>query len=105
MQHPIARMSDRQKRPGCVELCMFRITAKFLARYLLSLSRCSVIMAEIFISYCRRDGSELARRLSKDLEKNGFRAWIDSKDLRAGERWTSQIEDALDKAEVVIALL
>jgi len=59
----------------------------------------------IFISYARRDGSELALRLQKDLTAAGFDAWLDTERLHGGESWTVEIEQAIDRAEVVLALL
>ena len=58
----------------------------------------------VFISYAHRDGAELAVRLDRDLKARGFDVWIDKK-LQGGDRWTNEIEAALDRAAVVIALL
>jgi WD40 repeat protein len=59
----------------------------------------------IFISYAHRDGSDLARRLKGDLDALGFDVWLDKHRLKAGDRWTNEIEEALDHAQVVLALL
>jgi len=59
----------------------------------------------IFISYAHRDGGDLAVRLQVDLEARGFDVWLDKQRLRAGDRWTKEIEAALDRAEVLIALM
>jgi len=59
----------------------------------------------IFISYAHRDGVDLAVRLQRDLEARGFDAWLERKRLKAGDRWTKEIEAALDRAQVVLALL
>lgn len=59
----------------------------------------------VFISYARRDGADLARRLQADLTAKGFDAWLDRQRIAGGAVWTSEIETALDAAEFVLALL
>jgi len=59
----------------------------------------------VFISYAHRDGGELAVRLQRDLASRGIDAWLDTERLLAGDRWTNEIEAALDRAQVVLALV
>jgi hypothetical protein len=59
----------------------------------------------VFISYAHRDGGDLAVRLQPDLEGRGFDVWLDQQRLKGGDRWTNEIEQALDRAQVVLALL
>ena len=59
----------------------------------------------IFISYARRDGSELALRLERDLAEKGFDVWLDTKRIEAGASWTVEIERAIDRAHSVLAIL
>jgi hypothetical protein len=59
----------------------------------------------VFISYAHRDGSELAAWLLRELESLGFDVWLDRERLRGGDRWTNEIESALDRSDVVLALL
>src|SRR5580704_10736862 len=59
----------------------------------------------IFISYCHTDGTELALRLRTDLAQFGFSPWLDQHRLRGGSSWSREIEHALDKSKVVLALL
>jgi len=59
----------------------------------------------VFISYAHGDGGSLAARLQRDLEGSGFDVWRDKSRLQAGDRWTNEVEAALDRAEVVLALL
>src|ERR1035438_1342599 len=59
----------------------------------------------IFISYAHRDGGSLAARLQRDLQGRGFDVWLDRQRLKGGDRWTNEIEDGLDRAQVVLALL
>jgi len=60
---------------------------------------------KIFISYAHADGAELAQRLLADLTKQGFDTWLDVGRLAGGGIWTRDIEEALDQAQVVLALL
>jgi WD40 repeat protein len=62
-------------------------------------------LPRIFISYAHRDGGDLALRLQRDLDPLGFDVWLDQHRLKAGDRWTNEIEKALDRAQVVLALL
>jgi WD40 repeat protein len=59
----------------------------------------------LFISYAHRDGGGLAARLQRDLQAQGFDVWLDRLRLKGGDLWTNEIEDALDRAQVVLALL
>ncbi|MBZ5622716.1 MAG: TIR domain-containing protein, partial [Acidobacteriia bacterium] len=61
--------------------------------------------ARIFVSYARRDGAELALRLQKDLTAAGFDVWLDAHRIGGGDSWTVEIEEAIDRAQVVLALL
>ncbi|MSV29537.1 MAG: TIR domain-containing protein, partial [Bryobacterales bacterium] len=62
-------------------------------------------LLRIFISYAHRDGGDLASRLQIDLEARGFDAWLDTHRLKGGDRWSNEIEVALDRAHLVLALL
>ena len=57
----------------------------------------------LFLSYARRDGADLALRLQRDLAP--LEVWLDRLRLKAGDRWTNEIEDALNRADVVLALV
>ena len=60
---------------------------------------------KIFLSYARKDGSELARRLCDDLKAHGFEAWLDQRRISGGASWTDEIEQALDAAAFFLALM
>ncbi len=53
----------------------------------------------VFISYARKDGTELAERLHGDLGRRGFQVWLDTKEIGGGAAWTEEIEEALDHAQ------
>ena len=59
----------------------------------------------VFISYARRDGKTLALRLQKDLTAAGLDIWLDTERIEGGVSWTRAIEDGIDRAKVVLALL
>jgi hypothetical protein len=59
----------------------------------------------IFISYAHRDGADLTQKLHTDLQRLGFAVWLDRPQLKSGDSWTKEIENALNRAEVVLALL
>jgi WD40 repeat protein len=59
----------------------------------------------IFISYAHRDGATLAVRLHRDLTAAAFEVWLDTARLHGGDTWTLEIEQAIDRSQVVLALL
>jgi len=61
--------------------------------------------SRVFISYARKDGVHLARRLQTDLKERGFDPWLDTHCLSGGATWTREIEIALDRADYVLVLL
>jgi WD40 repeat protein len=59
----------------------------------------------LFISYAHADGNDVASRLAADLEASGFDVWWDRHRLKPSASWTVGIEDGIDHADVVLALL
>ena len=59
----------------------------------------------IFVSYARKDGAKLALRLQHDLTAAAFDVWLDTARIHAGDTWTLDIEEAIDRSQVVLALL
>lgn len=62
-------------------------------------------MAQIFLSYARKDGFEAATRLRFELERADFQIWRDREDMRGGQDWRQQLQDAIYKVDVVLVLL
>ena len=62
-------------------------------------------MPTLFISYAHADGSDVASRLAADLEGAGFDVWWDKRRLKPSASWTVGIENGIDHAEIVLALL
>src|SRR5678816_2991943 len=61
-------------------------------------------MAQIFISYSRKDIG-FARKLAGDLEKAGYEVWWDLTDLRGGDDWPRVIPAAIEASQYVIVVL
>ena len=61
--------------------------------------------ARLFLSYGRRDATDLANRLREDLEKHGYQVWQDTREIRASAEWELQIRDGLRSTQLVAALL
>lgn len=62
------------------------------------------IMSRIFISYAREDEIP-AERLYRDLQREGFDAWIDTHNLLAGSNWSVEIRRAIRASQHVVLLL
>jgi hypothetical protein len=59
----------------------------------------------IFESYGRVDAAELAERLHRDLEADGFAVWRDTAEITRGSAWATEIERAIATSDVLMALL
>jgi hypothetical protein len=58
----------------------------------------------IFISYARKDAARLAAELQRNLERD-HEVWLDTRRLAGGASWTSEIENAIDNCDVLLAVL
>ena len=58
----------------------------------------------IFFSYSRAD-SAFVLRLAQDLRSAGANIWLDQLDIKAGSRWDSSIEAALNGSSTIITIL
>jgi len=61
-------------------------------------------IAEIFLSYAREDESKVEKIYQK-LLADGFKPWMDAKDLLPGERWKVRIRDAIRRSNFFLAIL
>jgi hypothetical protein len=59
---------------------------------------------KIFFSYSRYD-SVFALRLANDLRNAGAAIWLDQLDIPPGKHWDSEIEDALNNSNCLLAIL
>lgn len=62
-------------------------------------------MAEkVFISYSHQD-TRCAHGIARYLIRHGLDVWIDTNNLALGDKWASDIETALQEADVVVGVL
>ena len=59
------------------------------------------VAADIFISYARED-TTFARRLQQGIQTGGLSVWMDTASMTGGERWTQEIESAIQNAPSVV---
>lgn len=59
----------------------------------------------VFLSYARRDASPLAESVAAFLQDEGYEVWRDRPEIRPGQAFMSEIEAAIAKSHVVVALL
>ena len=58
----------------------------------------------VFISYARED-EDIAVKLSALFEKSGVRVWFDRNQLRSGEKWGKEIQDAVQSCLVFVPVI
>jgi formylglycine-generating enzyme required for sulfatase activity len=61
-------------------------------------------MAQVFVSYSRKDIS-FVERLASDLKNAGLDVWYDVSSLGGGSRWRAEIETAIRGSQFVIVVL
>jgi WD40 repeat protein len=59
----------------------------------------------VFLSYGRKDAASLAQRLKEALEADGHTVWMDQNEIHSGRSWEGQIEEAIDGADLTVAVL
>jgi hypothetical protein len=60
---------------------------------------------QIFVSYGRRDGAEVAGELCALLEDHGYRAWLDTRDIPAGSVFPVRIQTGIEDSNLLVAVL
>jgi WD40 repeat protein len=63
------------------------------------------ITPRVFLSYARKDGSQFAARLYRDLQNAGCTPWLDANYLKPGTDWGSDIESAINACSLMIAIV
>ncbi len=61
-------------------------------------------MAQVFISYARKD-QDAALGIYEGLTREGYDAWMDVKNLVAGQDWAGEIDAAIHESEIFVACL
>lgn len=59
---------------------------------------------EIFLSYAREDRARV-EDIYDSLRAEGFRPWIDVRDIRAGAKWSSEIGKAIRQADLLLVFI
>ena len=57
-----------------------------------------------FFSYCRED-SDFALKLAGDLKAAGASVWLDQLNIKLGQRWDQEVEDALTNCPRMVVIL
>lgn len=60
---------------------------------------------QIFISYAREDGIDIALKLRNDLVAAGHDVWLDLAEIAAGASWARDIESAIENCDIALTLL
>lgn len=63
------------------------------------------LMTQLFVSYARSDGRDLALKLRDDLLRLGLKVWLDTREIELGGSFTEDIERAIDTCDVALLLL
>ena len=58
-------------------------------------------MAQVFISYSRRD-IDVVESIVSQLEAAGIEVWLDREDIKPGKQWRKQIVEGIDTAEAFV---
>ncbi|HLO32293.1 MAG TPA: TIR domain-containing protein [Anaerolineales bacterium] len=61
-------------------------------------------MAQVFVSYSRRD-LEIVNRLVEIMQRAGINIWIDREEIKAGKLWRTQIVQAIDTCDAFVLML
>ena len=59
----------------------------------------------VFISYARKDGVATAQQLRDVLCAHGLDVWLDTDRIEGGRSWSRELEDALNRCHILIAIL
>lgn len=59
---------------------------------------------KVFISHAYKD-EPLVKKLTAKLENAGFEVWDATRDVRAGEEWSEQVDHALEDSDAMVAIL
>ena len=60
---------------------------------------------DIFLSFAGEQRANVARPLRKALKRMGIVVWMDEYDIRPGELWQNKIQEAMDDARYIVAVV
>jgi hypothetical protein len=61
-------------------------------------------LTSIFISYARAD-SPFVDQLEADPHRQGFAPWLDCRGLAGGQQWRRELQEAVDRCQVLLVVL
>lgn len=59
---------------------------------------------KVFISYGHRD-RQWVREFADELSNEGINAWMDEKDIKWGDSWEDELEEALRRSETMVFIV
>jgi hypothetical protein len=59
---------------------------------------------QVFISYAKEDQA-IAQKLYNDLKSAGLKPWLDTEDIKPGEKWRIITPQAIKQSSYFLALL
>jgi TIR domain/Bacterial Ig domain len=60
---------------------------------------------KIVVSYSRTDAGHLAKKIHKDLTKEGYDVFIDISSIRVGDKWSNTIEENISKCDIFVIIV
>jgi len=72
--------------------------------YILGEAMANVTQRKTFLSYSRVN-KDFALKLAEELKSEGFNIWFDQLDIPPGARWDTEIEKALDEADIFMVII
>ena len=57
----------------------------------------------VFISYARSDISS-SEKIKTVLEQAGIRCWMDTEDIKPGEKWLASLQEALHQSQAMVVV-
>lgn len=63
------------------------------------------MLMKVLISYAHSDGKGYAERLESDLKEQGIGPWIDKNDIKLGDIWLKEIDDAIRSVDYVLGII
>ena len=61
-------------------------------------------LSSLFISYSRTD-SAFVDRLEGDLQAHNFHTWVDRSELKGGQDWLNELEEAIEQCQILLVVL
>jgi|GEM_PF-1305537 len=60
---------------------------------------------DVFISYARKDGIDIAQRIHDSLRDNGLRVFLDQHQIQHGETWWRRITESIERSKLFVFVI